>query len=737
MLDGLPASLAEDLQRAVDPDILTAPGLEWRLVAPKCIRFLTKTVAGSPWTSQLALAVLVMTAYARLNRGTIQIRMYAMHARWRVLFPAYKLATFQEWNPVEHLPRYLEDTELADSFATRQYFLSRYFAVSNCIHAYLRSLLPPEREHYQQWALPQLPGELYRQLSQASEVREEEIQRRKVEADAVVPHLARIRGGAHLRWNQLKRLQSKFSEAVGLVEAGKAPLPLRFSYEESNVKQRLHFILWDRPSFVISHADHYNKDVANKAKRRAGPFSAERDHYFLEFLGADIPSNTSSDLQPDALLWFGDLLKYDLLCNGPISGPEEEVKRKQDYLRSWGYEDGEQTTPFRTSVAGLLAFSHRSGAANFMIHAQRRARGLLLQVEPLIAAATFGLAALDIFTTTGARIHELLQISLTPECLYTMQVDGIQRLLIRLVPKGSDKPADYFIGTETRRNLEKVAHLLQEHYQLKSNEPIPHVIFHEPNRRYHLLPDARPYLFQFNGQHLDSITITACMRFLCHGMVFQTPEGRTVALKAHLLRHVFAAHIHHVEQIPLDIVAFMLHHKHIRVTRYYAAPPWQEILAVSSELLDRFATQLGDLEEPFVRAPAELQRQLGEAKQQVGTLAKVLGGECTCHAICPISFACTGCVFKVPDPSRRDEIVEQREWALVRLAEAERRGLGPEIVKMRALIQHCDVELEEMKLIEQYRKDEQFEPQLQIEPRATGHDTRNSGNDQFNNAARQ
>jgi hypothetical protein len=151
------------------------------------------------------------------------------------------------------------------------------------------------------------------------------------------------------------------------------------------------------------------------------------------------------------------------------------------------------------------------------------------------------------------------------------------------------------------------------------------------------------------------------------------------------------------------------------VTRYYAAPPWQQVLASANSLLDHFATQLGSVEEAFVRAPAELQRQLEEAKQQVGTLAKVIGGDCTCHAICPISFACTGCVFKVPDPTRREEIVEQKQWALAQSDQATRRGLGPEVVKMQALIQRCETEESEMTMIEVYRKDEQYEPRLTVE----------------------
>jgi len=96
-------------------------------------------------------------------------------------------------------------------------------------------------------------------------------------------------------------------------------------------------------------------------------------------------------------------------------------------------------------------------------------------------------------------------------------------------------------------------------------------------------------------------------------------------------------------------------------------------------------------------------------------MAKVPGGECTCHAICPISFACTGCVFKVPDPTRREEIIEQKQLAFVRLEQVKKRGLGPEIVKMQALIRRCETEEAEMTMIERYRKDERHESELHVE----------------------
>ena len=46
--------------------------------------------------------------------------------------------------------------------------------------------------------------------------------------------------------------------------------------------------------------------------------------------------------------------------------------------------------------------------------------------------------------------------------------------------------------------------------------------------------------------------------------------------------------------------------------------------------------------------------------------------------------------------------------------QVKQRGLGPEIVKMEALLQRCKVEREEMQQIRVYRKDELYEPPLTI-----------------------
>jgi hypothetical protein len=714
--DAKKVSQWQDLQDLVSPAILAAPRLDWSAVDRRSIQYLIRTVHSDDavWFEQLALLTALLASYIGLDPATVYLKIPYLHGRFRVIFPTYGLTTFADWRPEEHIPRYLSDQTFADSLQTRQEFLQAYTVAAEHSQAYLKALPRAEQEIYRQWALPVFSHRESRRLSRRPEINEAQKQRRKLETDAITPHLPKIRGEAHLRWNELKRLRSKFLEALTLIQTGRETVPLAFSYEEPRYGQRFHFIVWDRPRFVFAHEDHYHPRSVFRAKAQAKQATSP-DSFFLEFVRAEPLQQADQQMLLDGPLWFGDLLRYDLLRDRPFSRDEEECKQQREYLKSWGYlgEDEETTqSPFRTYCSGLL--TSPKAQAIFLVEAHRQTQKVVFQVEPLYAAATFGLASLELITSTGMRINEVLQVSIQPECLHTLMVEGVKRLVLRLVPKGSDKLADYFVGAETQRTFEKGVQFLLGHYQLQPGSRLPSVPFNPTNGRAHLFP-ARPYLFQMNKRHFTDWAVTACMRFLCHGLVFQARDGRAVSLKAHSLRHVFATHAHHVEQLSLDVVAVILHQKNLQVTAYYAAPQWEQVVAATDLLLDRFATHLGSVEEAMVRSPAELKLQYESAREQVGTLTRVIGGECTCHALCPVSFACTGCVYKIPDPARRDEVLEQRQWALIRLEQVKKRRMGPEEVKMQALIQRCNTELEEMNLIEQYRKDETYEPALDVE----------------------
>jgi hypothetical protein len=226
-------------------------------------------------------------------------------------------------------------------------------------------------------------------------------------------------------------------------------------------------------------------------------------------------------------------------------------------LSSWGYGG----TPFLAEVSGLLTWPVADG--RFMGFAQRHITGVLLAVEAIYACATIGLMAIDLFTTTGARMNEVMQIRLTEDCIVRLKMPPPPeakdqsprvRYILRLIPKGekADVPQDYFIGEETKRLFVKVAQMLGDHYGLQPGQALPSVAFDVGSGRAHRFGKA-PYLFQYGRRHLSDATITSCMRFLLHGMVFRTRDGNLVVLKSHLLRHYAACGI---GAMPLPLICW-------------------------------------------------------------------------------------------------------------------------------------------------------------------------------------
>src|SRR6266568_4720238 len=276
----------QDLQNLVPSAILTAPRLDWSAVDRRHIQYLIHTVNGDGvvWFEHLVLLTAVLATYIGLDPATVHLHMPYLHGRWRQLFPAYGLTTFADWQPEEHIPRYLSDQTFTDSLNTRQEFLRSYTTVAEYSQAYLKALPKTEQEIYRQWTLPSFPQ------------REAQRQRRKLETDALTPHLAKIRGEAHLRWNEVRRLRSKFLEALTLIQSGQKTVPLAFSYEEPRYGQRFHFIVWDRPRFVLAHQEHYQPRTIARAKAQAKQQILEPDTYLLEFVRGEALQQKRSDI---------------------------------------------------------------------------------------------------------------------------------------------------------------------------------------------------------------------------------------------------------------------------------------------------------------------------------------------------------------------------------------------------------------------------------------------------------
>jgi hypothetical protein len=685
------------------------------------VTYLENNVLRKPWEDVLALVAAVMMA-GRFEVTTVINKLSTLNTRFTVLFEALGLVRMDDWDANTHIPAYLKGEILPhETPPTRHRFLVDYNSVSKTMAAWLGGLSEDRRPTYQRFTLPIVPPFLVQGLTRDREIVERQQQTRKAETDALVPRFAAIRAEAHFRFNRVARLRRAYQEALRGLEP-KPRFPVTFSYEEGGdsdqgipAQERLWFRIWDRRSFVSAHADGYYWRTVRYALTGVGAFADPLNSVFLEFLRAERLLGDA----PAAGFWFEDLFRLGLVGQRPNYGSPEAVKRKRAWLDSWGYA----YKPFRTNAAGLLTWTEAD--ITFMNCAQQRCEGVLLPVETLYAAALFGLMAIDLFTTTGARINEVMQIRLMDDCIVRLKMPSPPesshqsvrlRYVLRLVPKGEKTNVlkDYFIADQTKRLLVNVAQMLAEHYHLEPGQPLPNVPFDSHNGRAHRFGKA-PYLFQYSGSHLSGEAITSCMRFLLHGMIFKTRDGSLVIVKSHLLRHAFATHAVQVEKIPIDIVGAWLHQKDLAVTDYYSKPTESMVAEAADVYLARVATQI-DVDKAVLRSPEELKRIYENARGRAGTLADVIGGQCISHGYCAAKFACVGCAGKVPDAAKRGQVERHKQWALLQVDYATKEGLLPEVERMKQLMRDCDNELAEMDEIESYQRDEQRGVHIQIHP---------------------
>jgi hypothetical protein len=174
-----------------------------------------------------------------------------------------------------------------------------------------------------------------------------------------------------------------------------------------------------------------------------------------------------------------------------------------------------------------------------------------------------------------------------------------------------------------------------------------------------------------------------------------------VHLTTHLLRHGFATEMASMK-VPVDVIAKILHQRHLEVTRYYSQPTKQQVMD-AAELL--FVDRI-DIAAEAVRSPEEIGRMLREAEGQIGALTEVIGGTCVVSNMCPAKFACIGCSGNAPDPERRFQVESKRNWAAEQITWARREQLSAEERQMTRVVQDCDLLLEEMLLIERARQDQ-------------------------------
>ncbi|PHG67305.1 site-specific integrase [Bacillus toyonensis] len=652
----------------------------------------------TPWQNHLLLVMLI-GGVRNYDAQTVYNNNRYINVRLKDIFHAYDLQTFTDFDTEKHMYDYLKGLIYPEhSNSQRATFLTRYKSASYSTKKWLTAKLSQEQqEYFQQFLLP-MPTFDGRDFTFRKQAKEQAQNTRKSETDAIVPHLPQIRSEANFRWNQIKRLREAFLTACKQAEQ-RDVLPLEFHYDEpKRIGERFYFRLWDKPSFVLYHKRKFTESIVKSAEQRTGTYSESDNRYFVEFLKAE-------RLEDDDVaegLWFTEIVQEGVLGKWSRSSTEEEIERKRKLLLSWGYgEEGTNNNPapFTSMHKGILFQS------KFVSLYSDRAEGILFDVEPFYVATTFGLLTVDILTTTGTRLNELLQLNSEKDCLRAIKVNEDLTFSFYAIPKGRDTLESYPISKQTFQLIKRVNLMLKKHY----NGTIPSVTYR--GDRKHLFPKPKPYFFQYNEKALNRHSITSCLRFLLHGLFFETQEGETVVIKTHLLRHAFATEAVQRQEIPIDIVAKMLHQHDLNVTRYYSEPTPSQVAEKIGELHDVIANYI-DLDEAILRSPEELQREWEEYKSKVGVYNNVLGGTCVTDKVCPVKMACLGCVAKIPQPEKKHELLETIELSKDMEKRFASMSLTVEVNKAKQMRKLARNELKEIELIEKYQEEQTYEPHI-------------------------
>ncbi len=315
-------------------------------------------------------------------------------------------------------------------------------------------------------------------LTKRRQVIQQSRQTRKEETGAVTIQFEDLRTEGHYRYNRIVRLRQAYLDAVKEIRHRQAQgetdiFPFAFSYDEGSdpehgvpAQERLSFRVWNRRSFVLAHRESYKTGAYYYYKNRYYEKHPSRPpvgetQLLLEFVKAD---RLNDDAPPESL-WFLELFERDVMGGHPLSGSDEEIAAKKQWFQAWGYLDEDQDEeigPFDTHAPGVLNWSREDGTDHFVRQARKKTGSLFLPIEALYAAATFGVLSVDVFTTTGMRMNEILQLRLTSDCFVRLQMPAPPgakdqspriRYAFRLLPKGEKTETlhDYFIGEETKR----------------------------------------------------------------------------------------------------------------------------------------------------------------------------------------------------------------------------------------------------------------------------------------------
>jgi hypothetical protein len=707
------------LSEWLPPQLRHAPLIDWARLPSSTIAYLTNSVGDSPFRGHIALALIcaagalkansLKTTAAQLNKVLQRIQQTCSIYHSTELTPQiwYALATD------EGIPPDL-------------YYGLRVYKQCTTKHLpdYLDQLTSQQRTQIQPYLLPPLPRRFWQEQTNGPAIEAAAKRRRKEKSDVLAPLHHLLVALVRLRKQAVERMHLAYQEAQKQVTSSHETLPLAFAYQEELVtinqnartvselclekrQATLSFLLWDRRTWVLSHPNDYSSTTINEAKKRLKEFAEQQ--FFLQFLGPI-----------DDLFWFGPLIKYRVhQMKATALNPDEERHRTQ-LLQEMGLTNG-----LECRRPGLL--TPRQDHANILAHAMTRSGALLFDSESIYRAVLYGAALTTLALTNGSRMTELLQVSADRFKMRTYEEKkrgssmGEQRLirLQLLLPKGK--------RTEEERKLflisESAYALLREIAQLLRDAHHGHIPVVSPHAHNTKAEDLKPerYLFQWAATDdgklgaLSAVDVTALLRFLLFGLEFRTRQGEPFAVSVHLLRHVMASVARHEHEVPVEAVAYALHHTPRRArdgsltvpsaTEYYTEESEEKALLAMASFQTNLETWVTSLEVnlPDEQLFAQMDEDLRSVFERWHTLLETALGFCGNTNLCPRGYnrtLCIGCPYLVLDPRKRPVATHWRTVYAKHAEQLEEQGNAIDAHQYQLLVRDLDDHLASMDLLQ-------------------------------------
>lgn len=443
----------------------------------------------------------------------------------------------------------------------------------------------------------------------------------------------------------------------------------------------LSLTLWDRVSWAKQHPERYGETSRRRGEKQVDSYAPERLLYFLQDEG-----------NPADLLWCGDLIADRKLNQGAESSP----------------------THFWTSRSGLLKPAHSDSC--WFTRAVVSRDEVLFEPESLYRGVLFATALATLALPNGSRLNELLQVSairfetLVVDELKNQQPTGRKSgiLVQKLLPKGATQENErqiFLISDVAARLLREMGELLESEH----GGTIP-VVQPSPNSKAEDL-QAEPYLFQWAASAdgrvglLRDGDVGKLLRFLCHGLSLTSRTGTPIRVVTHLLRHVLATHARHVQKVPAEAVAFLLHHRVTlgdstrtltisEATAYYSRMPMERLLALLFDTQSTFTPRGAHsfLQVPSPRTLEQMDAALRKIFAQGGMIGPTVFGYCSAGlCVRPNNRAlCLDCPYLVPHYSNLRNAKTWRKLTVLQAQLHDAHGHAVDAQQARQMIQYLD-----------------------------------------------